>query len=144
MLDRITDRLVTLLATSPDLSRGLDGRVAVNKGLARQGPEVCGVYVCLAKVSQWGYVVGGEAVEMRAVWAVTVAAKLAGDPAALERTVATLVANASTVILRHMGDNGYWTTAQLLPTELINIREETDQRWETVTIPVEIAWDLYE
>ena len=140
LFDRITDRLVALLAADADLSAGIDAEVSVRKGVRRVGPgEVC-VFVFRARVDDWGYWAGEAGTDVEATWALVCVARHQGDPEALEQLVSRLAANLCRVMLKHKLEAGYWTTAQLLGSDAVQFRDDKNQTYEMETVPVTIRF----
>jgi len=140
LFDRITDRLVQILSTDPDLMGGLEAPVGVHKGVRRMGPEAACVFVFRASVEDWGYWTGEHGTDVKAGWALVCMVRHLGDPEGLEQMVARLTANVARVMLKHKGEAGYWTTAQLGASDAVPFRDEKNQSFEMETVPVVISF----
>ena len=144
LFDRITNRIVTVLETAPELSEGLEFRVGVHKGVRRMGAEQACVYVFRASVEDWGYWMGEQGTDVKAGWALVCMVRHLGDPEALEQMVARLAANVGRIMLQHKSDPGYWSVAQLGSSDAVQFRDEKNQSYEMETVPVVVAFSSSE
>jgi hypothetical protein len=141
MFDRITDKIVAILSTDADLNDGLTTEVQVHKGVRKQGPEAAAIYVFRAGVDSYGYWMGEDGTDIVAVWGLAIVCRHLGDPEALEKLLATILANTARVMFKHKGEAGYWDSAVLQGSDAVSFRDDLNQTWEMETVLVRVSFE---
>ena len=141
MFDRITDKIVAILSTDADLNDGLTTEVQVHKGVRTQGPEPAAISVFRAAVENYGYWMGEDGTNIVAVWGLVIVCRHLGDPEALEKLLATILANTARVMFKHKGEAGYWDSAVLQGSDAVSFRDDLNQTWEMETVLVRVSFE---
>jgi len=136
--DRVTDRLVEILRDAPELNEQLPERVEVFKGPRRVPLGGQSVHVGRVGTGDWDYWTGGQGSDYSLDYWVACVTRHLGEPEELERRISVLAANVVRVLLGHMGEDGYWTTLQVIDSKANQMRTEREQTLEVEIIPLRI------